>query len=60
MGMKFGSYQRIQYELWDANTGQTTHPVFDLQKLINGYDEEAAQILQCVLDSMVTRWLNLS
>jgi hypothetical protein len=56
MGRMFGDYQHIRYELWDAKTGQTTHPVFDLQKLINSYDEEASQILRCVLDHMVIRW----
>ena len=60
MGMNFGDYRRVQYELWDANTGQTTHPMFDLQKLINRYDDEAAQILQCVLESMATRWPRVS
>lgn len=56
MGRMFGDYQHIRYELWDAHTGQTTHPVFDLMKLIESYDEEGRQILQCVLDDMASRW----
>jgi hypothetical protein len=56
MGRLFGDYDRIRYELWDAKMRQTTHPVFNLRKLVTDYDKEASQILQSVLDDMVIRW----
>lgn len=52
----FGSYARIQYELWDASTGNITHPVFDLRALIGKYDLEASAILTGVLSTMRTDW----
>jgi hypothetical protein len=42
MGRSFGNYDRIQYELWDASTGLTTHPSFNLRQMINSYDVEAS------------------
>src|SRR3546814_761629 len=35
MGRSFGNYEHIQYELWDANTGKTIFPVFNLRQMIN-------------------------
>ncbi len=49
-------YRQIEYELWDAATGRTTHPSFDLRHLIERYDIEASQLLQTVLSEMKRRW----
>jgi hypothetical protein len=56
MGRNFGTYRNIQYELWDANAGETTHPQFDLGTLLHDYDAEASQLLGAVLDHMKMRW----
>lgn len=56
MGRSFGNYDRIQYELWDASAGQTTHPVFDLRQMIDGYDGEASAVLNDVLSAMKSKW----
>ncbi|HZS63679.1 MAG TPA: hypothetical protein VFA53_04175 [Xanthobacteraceae bacterium] len=56
MGRGFGSYDRIQYELWDASTGQITHPVFDLRQMIDHYDSEASTVLGGVLSAMKSKW----
>jgi hypothetical protein len=56
MGRSFGKYNRVQYELWDAATQQTTHPIFNLRKLIDQYDSEASAILFDVLAIMKTIW----
>ncbi len=56
MGRSFGNYDRIQYELWDASTGQTTHPVIDLRQMINRYDAEASVVLKGVLSTMKSKW----
>jgi len=56
MGRAFGTYERIQYELWDASTGQTTYPVFDLRQMINHYDAEASTVLGNVLSAMKSKW----
>jgi len=52
MGRHFGNYDRIQFELWDAHTKKTTHPTFNLRKLIDDYDLEASTILNIVLTKM--------
>ncbi len=56
MGRSFGKYNRVKYELWDAETQQITHPVFNLRKLIDDYDSEANTILQDVLTRMKAIW----
>ena len=56
MGRSFGDYDRIQYELWDASTGQTTHPAIDLRQMIDLYDTEASAILDGVLSTMKSKW----
>lgn len=56
MGRSFGSYEDIQYELWDASTGQTTHPTINLRQMIIDYDKEANIILSNVLSDMKSRW----
>jgi hypothetical protein len=56
MSRSFGSYDRIQYELWDASTGRTTNPVIDLRKMINCYDTEASAVLNDVLSAMKSKW----
>ena len=56
MGRSFGNYDCIQYEMWDANTGQTTHPYFNLRRMIGDYDVEASAILGAVLSNMKSRW----
>jgi hypothetical protein len=56
MGRSFGNYDRIQYELWDACTGQTTHSSFNLRQMINRYDVEASVALDGVLLAMKAKW----
>ena len=56
MGRSFGNYDDLMYELWDATTGKTTHPVVNLRQMINDYDVQAGGILRFVLASMRTRW----
>ncbi len=56
MGRSFGNYDAIQYELWDASTGQITHPVVDLRQMIDNYDMEASAILNSVLCDMKSKW----
>jgi hypothetical protein len=56
MSRSFGNYDRIQYELWDASTGQTTHPVIDLRHMINRYDAEASAVLNGILSTMKSKW----
>jgi hypothetical protein len=57
MSRSFGDYDRVWYELWDATTGQTTHPVIDLRRMINDYDSQASSVLSAVLSRMKSRWL---
>lgn len=56
MGRSFGGYEEIQYEMWDAATGTSTHPVFNLRKMITDYDLEAKQVLDTVLSTMKSKW----
>jgi len=56
MGRNFGNYSQIRYELWDATTGKTTHPVFDLRKMILDYDNEASVVLNNVARTMNSKW----
>jgi hypothetical protein len=56
MSRSFGNYDRIQYELWDASTGATTHPSFNLRQMINRYDAEASVVLDGVLSAMKAKW----
>jgi len=56
MGRSFGGYDQIKYELWDAATGTSTHPVFNLRQMINDYDLEACAILDTVLLTMTSNW----
>ena len=56
MGRSFGGYEKIQYEMWDAATGKSTHPVFNLRQMITDYDFEAKQVLDTVLSTMKSKW----
>ena len=56
MGRSFGGYEEIQYEMWDAATDTSTHPVFNLRKMITDYDLEAKQVLDTVLSTMKSKW----
>ncbi|WP_416066205.1 hypothetical protein ACK9YZ_07995 [Rhizobium sp. ZK1] len=56
MGRMFGNYEQIKYELYDERTGKTTHPTFDLRRMISDYDTEASGILRSVLSTMRARW----
>src|SRR6202158_707216 len=49
MGRSFGNYTHVTYELWDDATETTTHPSFNLQKMIDDYDKEARDLLKIVL-----------
>ena len=56
MGRSFGNYDCIRYEMWDASTGQRSHPTFNLRQMIGDYDGEATTILKAVLSNMESRW----
>jgi hypothetical protein len=57
MGRRFGDYNRIQYELWEAgDRKQVSHPEFNLSAMIKAYDDEGAQILNRVLCVLATKW----
>jgi hypothetical protein len=56
MARSFGSYNSVTYELWDASSQKTTHPTFNLRRMIDDYDKQASQILQDVLTTMKARW----
>lgn len=56
MGRSIGNYDHIRYELWDASTGEITHPSFNLRQMINCYDAEASTVLGSVLSTMKTKW----
>jgi hypothetical protein len=61
MGRRFGTYNEIRYELWDArNPDWPSHPTFNLRKMIKGYDAEGAKILKKVLSSLATKWPKLA
>ncbi len=56
MGRSFGNYKAIKYELWEASTGTTTHPIVDLGLMIADYDVEASAVLNKVLSDMNSKW----
>ena len=56
MGRMFGNYERIQYEMWDSNTNETTNPTFNLRQMIDDYDMEASTVLEEVLSMMKSKW----
>ncbi len=56
MARSFGTYDSIKCELWDASTGQRSHPEFNLRQMIVDYDGEATAILKTVLSSMKAKW----
>ena len=56
MGRDFGNYDSVMYELYDANTGQITHPRFNLKRMIDLYSVEAEAALRNVLSVMKARW----
>jgi len=56
MGRTGRSYARVQYELWDAHTCQTTHPTINLGHMLDEYDLQAAGLLANILRSMKQQW----
>ena len=56
MGRSFGKYDRVTCEVWDDGTKQRTHPAFNLRRMIDDYDVQAAGILDTVLTTMKTKW----
>ncbi len=56
LGRMFGSYDRIQFEVWDSSTQSTSFPRINLRQMIDEYDVEASQILQDALDFMKSKW----
>jgi hypothetical protein len=56
MGRDFGTYERIQYELWDAEIRQPSHPTFNLGAMIKAYDADAAKLLNAVLGALKEKW----
>ncbi len=60
MGRRFGNYNQIQYELWDARTPRKpSHPTFNLSAMIKAYDAEGAHALNEVLSALATKWPKL-
>jgi hypothetical protein len=56
MGRRFGDYNCITYELWDALTESRSHPTVNLGQMIDQYDQEAANILLNILSVMKSNW----
>lgn len=56
MGRRFGKYNQINCEMWDAQKGIPTYLSFDLGQLIHDYDIEASTFLKTVLSTMKTKW----
>jgi hypothetical protein len=56
MGRNFGTYERIQYELWDSEIQQPSHPTFNLEAMINAYEADAVVLLNDALSTMSTKW----
>jgi len=57
MGRRFGDYDQIRYELWDARMPkQPSHPTFNLRAMIKAYDVEGARALKIVLSALATKW----
>jgi hypothetical protein len=56
MGRNFGTYARVEYEVWDAGTQGRSHPTFNLGAMIDAYAAEAATILNTVLSALKTNW----
>jgi hypothetical protein len=56
MGRHFGGYAHIQYELWEEGSTTPRHPSFDLRRMIDGYDLQAAEVLDGVLVALRARW----
>ena len=56
MGRMPRSYSHVQYELWDAHTGKTTHPTVDLGQILDNYDLQASGFLAGILQSMRAQW----
>lgn len=55
-GRNFGGYSNVQYELWEDGSAKPVHPSFDLRRMIDDYDPEAAEVLNNVLDTLKARW----
>jgi len=56
MGRTTRKYSRVQYELWDAQTQQTTHPIVDLAQMLDDYDLQASQLMATILQIMKAQW----
>jgi hypothetical protein len=52
MGRSFGTYRSIKYEQYNSVLDTRTYPTFNLEALIQSYDEEAASVLGAVLAEM--------
>jgi hypothetical protein len=56
MGRRFGGYEAIKVEEWDAATQTSSHPTFNLGKLLEDYDIEAGAVLDEILAAMKQKW----
>ena len=67
MGRRFGTYDRLTYELWDSFAASlpqpagkvfrgTSFPTVNLRQMIIDYADEAAAALQTVYETMQSRW----
>ena len=56
MGRMPRTYQRVQYETWDAHTQSRTHPIVNLGQMLDDYDVEASSLLISVLQAMKVQW----
>lgn len=56
MGRQPKSYRWMTYELWDAATDRTTHPQADLGEMLDGYENEAVDLLAAILAHTRQAW----
>ncbi len=55
MGRDFGDYDGLKYEQWQS-PNDITHPVIDLGKHIDAYEDEASEVLNVILNRMREAW----
>jgi hypothetical protein len=56
MGRQGRTYERVEFEVWDAATQDRRHPSINLGQLIDAYEIEASGILSDILTAMKARW----
>jgi hypothetical protein len=56
MGRQPKTYEHLTYELWDAESRLTSHPIVQLGSMIDAYEDEASERLAFVLAYMKRAW----